>query len=260
MNARIASLSAVALLATSGSAWADDADRCASLAERAQRDRLAGRVRAAREGLIACSSETCPRAVRSDCGRWLSEVESELPTVVVRAVDGRGHDLTDVRVMVDGELLSARADGRPLPVDIGERTFRFERDGAASVTARIVVRSGERNRVVSATFASTEASAAPRSAAPFVLGALGLALATTGVVLWATGKSEHGDLESTCAPSGGCATADVDAAKTKLVVGDVMMLGGVLAIAGAVTWYLLASPSATSAASSRPRFDGPWRF
>jgi hypothetical protein len=113
--------------------------------------------------------------------------------------------------------------------------------------------------VVSATFRSVAPSEGPSRVGPFVLGGVGLALAATGAVLWAIGRGEHGDLESTCAPTGACATSDVDAARAKLVVGDVLMVGGVLALAGAVTWYLLASPSAPPESAGRA-LPGTFRF
>lgn len=242
---RIAGFAAPMLLALATPARADDVDRCATAAEAAQRTRLAGKLREARDHLITCSSETCPAIVRRDCARWLTEVETELPTIVVRAREG-GEDVADVRVFVDGERVAERVDGRPIPVDVGEHTLRFERPGLEAVSQRIITRSGEHARPVSVDFDPPEKPAAA-PVGPLVLGGVGVALAAAGGVFWALGRGEHADLESTCAPAGTCATSDIDAARTKLVVGDVAVVAGVLALTGAVAWWLVGRPSSTRA-------------
>lgn len=243
-----------ALAAHARTARADDADRCASRAEAGQQARLAGKLRAAREELIECASEACPQVVRRDCARWLSEVETELPTIVVRARDGRGQDLADVRVFVDDVLLASRLEGKAVAVDAGEHTFRFERAGAPPVSRRVIVHTGERARIVTVDLDGGDVEPARRASpvGPFVLGGIGAAAAATGIVLWAVGKSEHDDLASSCAPDGLCATSDVDAARTKLMIGDVAVLAGALALTGAVAWWLLAQPARSSVRALAP--------
>jgi hypothetical protein len=231
----------------------DAADRCAEDAEAGQTARLAGKLRSARQHLISCATDACPRVVRVDCARWLSEVESEQPSLVVRARDAGGQDVSDVRVFVDGEKVADRADGLPIPVDVGERKLRFERAGSPAVDQSVVFRSGERSRVVTVVIGgadAADATAPPRrsTTGPLLLGGTGVALAIGGGVLWAVGKGAHGDLESSCAPEGLCATSDIDAARTKLIVGDILLGAGVLAVAGAVYWYLSSgSPKRTAA-------------
>lgn len=241
-----------ALLVWAAPANAEDAaDRCASHAEAGQTSRLAGRLRSAREHFISCASDACPRVVRIDCARWLSEVESEQPTVVVRARDADGQDVSDVRVFVDGEKVAERTDGLPIPVDVGERALRFERPGEPAIEQRVIVRSGERGRVVTVVIGQGAGAGRTRTRStvgPVILGGAGVALAIGGGVLWAVGKGAHDDLESTCAPEGLCATSDVDAARTKLIVGDVLMGAGVLALAGAVYWYLSSGTTQRTAA------------
>lgn len=250
-------LIAATLLLHAASARADDADRCASRAESAQSARVAGKLRAAREGFIECSSDKCPAVVRRDCGRWLSEVETELPTVVVKARDN-GQDVADVRVVIDGVAVAQRLDGLPIAVDAGTRTFRFERAGRPAITRRILVGSGEHARLISIDLEPRPE--APSRVGPLVLGGVGLAFAGAGGVLWALGKSAHSDLESTCAPEGACSTADVDSAKLKLVLGDVSMLVGAVAFVSAVTWWLVTQPSPGRAPTAAPPPLGTFRF
>jgi hypothetical protein len=201
--------------------------------------------------MISCARESCPRVVRSDCARWLTEIEGELPTFVVRAQNERGEDVADVAVFVDGERVASRIDGRPIPIDPGEHTLRFEGARGMVRTQRVIVRSGERGRLVSVSFASAASHGGAGTSSrvgPFALGGAGLALGAAGGVLWSLGRRQHDELASTCAPTGSCATSDIDAARTQLVAGDVAVAAGVLALAGAIYWYVAVTPRASAPA------------
>lgn len=237
------SLVAVALLAAAGSARADEPDRCATEAEEGQAARVAGKLRAARVHVIACSRDSCPRVIRSDCVRWLGEIDAELPSVVIRARDATGADVSDVTVFVDQEKVADRVDGRPIAVDAGERVVRIARRDGATVSQRLIVRSGERARIVTMQIEGSEAPRERSTVGPLVLGGVGLGLLAGGAILWTIGRGDHADLKATCAPTGSCATSDVDAARTKLIVGDVAAAVGILAVAGAVYWYLTSTSS-----------------
>src|SRR5262249_35056857 len=114
----------VASFATAQAARGDDAKEvCASASERAQQLRDDGKLRAAREQLVACAQRRCPSVIQGFCERLLSEVESDLPSVVVTARDAQGRDLEDVRVTVDGTPLVEHLGGTALWVDPGAHTF-----------------------------------------------------------------------------------------------------------------------------------------
>jgi hypothetical protein len=68
-----------------------------------------------------------------------------------------------------------------------------------------------------------------------------------GVVLWARGVGERNDLRDQCASAASCAAGDIDAAKTTLVVGDVLVGVGVVALAASL-WLALRSPASSSSA------------
>jgi hypothetical protein len=127
MKAVLGPLTSIAIVVLAGHARADEPDRCATEAEAGQAARAAGRLRAAREHVISCARESCPRVIRSDFSRWLAEIETELPTIVVRARDGRGADLSEVTVFVDKVKVAERVDGRPIPLDVGPHELRFEK-------------------------------------------------------------------------------------------------------------------------------------
>src|SRR5262245_12836867 len=62
-----------------------DIRACASAYEQGQRLRKQGALRAAREEVVLCASDSCPAALRDDCMQWLREIERALPTVVLVA-------------------------------------------------------------------------------------------------------------------------------------------------------------------------------
>src|SRR5262249_37200287 len=132
-----------------------------SNSESAQRAYLAGKLRDARERFVLCARADCPSVVREDCETSLAQVDAKQPTVVVVARDATGHDLWDVRVYLDGLRLLDRLDGRSVPVDPGAHTFRYVADGYGAVEESVVVREGERQRVLQVQLALAQESARP---------------------------------------------------------------------------------------------------
>jgi hypothetical protein len=243
----VAAALALSSLSHAVPARADTADECIAAAEQSQPLRRDGKLKAAREKMIACSRPECPAVVRSDCTRWLADVETLMPSIVVRAVDSSGADVVGVRVFVDGERQESRFDGRELDVDPGAHTLRLEHDGSAPVEQQIVVRESERHRMISVSF--TPAATVPPTPAPSLpaaqdtpsspssrsivlpvalLGAGGVGLAVASY-FWVSGLGDRSTMESGCAKTHSCAQSDIDAAHGKLVAGDVVGAAGVVA-------------------------------
>jgi hypothetical protein len=232
------------------SARADDVKAsCVAAYDGGQRARLAGDLARARDELRTCSRQACPDLIRADCVRWLREVEDAIPTVILGARDASGNDLSDVRLLVDGELVQQRLTGKPIELSAGEHVFRFERNGSPPVERKLVINGGEKNRLVQVTMQVPRADAAPQSdldrALPFVLGGLGLSLVTAGIVLDLVGTAELDELHERC--EGLCSEAEVDATRTKILVGDTLLAVGIVSVGAAAVWLLLRDPAAPAA-------------
>ena len=226
---------------------------CVAAADRAQLARDQRRFITARQELLACSDDACPLLVRKDCARWLDELRPRLPGIVVSARDEDEHDLVDVRVLVDGKVITEKLDGKLFLVDPGEHVFRYEPASAAPYEERVLVREGETNRLLTVkvgrrgTKAPEVAKPAPEhrvagsrsiSASSIALAGVG-AIGVGGFVFFAAGASgDIHDMRATCGLTQSCATSDVDAARGKLLVANVALGVGVLALAGAVVLYL----------------------
>lgn len=214
---------------------------CVGQLDRAQSLRSAHKLREARASYIACSAASCPELVREDCSKSLVDLDAAMPTVVFSARAG-GHDVTDARVLVDGEAIASALDGRAVALDPGNHVVRFERTGGGATEVRLVAREGEKNRAISASFTPTTPPTEGRKTEagrfpvlPVLLGGTGL-LALGGSLYVRLGADSDADrLRSTCAPT--CDQSSRDALGDKLVVANVALgVGiGVLALAAA-TW------------------------
>jgi hypothetical protein len=136
-----------ALVVTSASAGADVTKaECIAANTAAQDLRRDGKLSAAREQLRKCVDPSCPGMVLDDCSRRLDELDKMQPTVVFEVKDAAGHDLSAVKVTVDGKSLVDKLDGSDLPVDPGEHVFTFTIDGQAPVSRTLVLSAGEKAR------------------------------------------------------------------------------------------------------------------
>jgi hypothetical protein len=237
-------------------ALADQVDACVDGADHAQQLRDQGKLIEARAQLLVCGASSCPSAVAKQCVRWLQEVDAEMPTVSVRARDAEGVDVTDVGVSIDGVEQTTSLDGRPMPINPGAHSLVFHR-GEVNVQVPLMVRSGEKNRLLDVQLGKKEVVVAPPPPPhepppvvvvqhpfrfPWTTGVfLGLSVAgfvSTGVLVAIAG-SDASSLRQTCAP--GCAQSDVDAVRAKLTAANVTMGVGIGALAISVIFLVVAN-------------------
>lgn len=239
MGPRLATLalSIAALVAWSGAARAADKATCLRAYESAQNDKNAGKLRASRKKLLVCVEPECPALLRADCTSWLTEVERGMPTVVVVARTGDA-ELSDVRVLVDDEVLAESLTGAALEVDPGQRVFRFEAPGHAPAEQTLTIREGEKSRRLSIALEPLGSSRQERAGPPVTswvlagVGAVGLVSFSYFGIRGLRGRS---DLK---ACKGECAQDDVDAVRADFTRADVSLAIGALAFGGALYFYL----------------------
>jgi hypothetical protein len=262
---------------------ADTPLECAQAYEQAQVDRKAAHIIAAIESLTICAGQNCPSFIRKDCIDWLTESQTAQPSVVF-SVRRQGADLTDVEIVCDGRTVTRVLDGKAVSLDPGSHLFAFRVAGDASVEKQIVIREGERNRIVEIDLdlASTTgpgvttidatrdlsslpatanpglgSSAGGRSVLPYVFAGVGV-LGVSGFVafgLW--GNSQKGDLERDCSPF--CSSGQVDGVRSKYILADTSLALGLVSLGLATYWFVnrheqvpTASRPATSAAVAPP--------
>jgi hypothetical protein len=255
---------------------------CIQASEQGQSQRDEGKYRAARETFLRCARDVCPQVVLKSCAGWLRELDEIAPTVVLGARDEDGNDVADVTVTFDGAPIASRLDGRPIELDAGEHVLRFERGGSTPVEQRLILRAGQRARVITVTMPSATArapSSAPEppaevpvvvpaatwprhvTAAALLAGAAGAA----GVGLYFTLRAHQDDQDASGMRAGlptnactGVSTASCQALgdtvheqHTDANLGTALLVGaGVLAVGSVATWLLWPRSSATPAQTS----------
>jgi hypothetical protein len=206
-----------------------------------------GRLSDARKSLATCTADVCPVAVRQACAELVAREKELEPAVQIATRTANGHDVR-VPVEIDG---APHALEGPVVLDPGEHTVSA-RFAAGVVSTRVVVRVGERERLViltdpaPATTAKAEVPWTPPSPQPaerakgslvwpIGLSALSAAAFITAIGAGVSGLNQQHQLESTCAPS--CSQEAVDGMHTAYVVADVsLVVGAILGVGALGLW------------------------
>jgi hypothetical protein len=231
--------------------------------------RTSRKLIAAKDQFIVCARAICPGPVKKDCAEWLAELEATLPSVVLGAKDPKGGDVIDVSVTVDNSPFVDKLDGSSVPIDPGPHVFHFEWRGHPSVDQQVLIREGEKSRLVTATFpgSSTDAPPAPpdaKGSAPvpvgvWIFGGLAVAGGAAFAGLGASGQSDASNLRSTCAPN--CSSSAVDSARLKVILANVSLGVGIASLGIATTWFIVSRSSRshtdeTATVALEPTLDG----
>jgi hypothetical protein len=244
-------------------AHADEVDpACATAYAKGQDDRLAGRLYDARSAFQRCAVATCPQQVARDCATWASEVEADLPTAVISVTDSSGRALPSWRAFVDGAPIAASELARPLVLEAGPHSLRFEADGYETATVQTALRPTDRElpvRVILRTPAEKAPPAprpSPRSAGvpplSLVFAGVGAVALGTSAYFGFSARNQYQDLKDRCAP--GCTRSEADAVASKALLSDVALATSLVAL-GAAAWIYFGTPETSRAAvvlSSRP--------
>lgn len=146
---------------------AADAVSCTKTHAAGQREEKSGLLGDALISFRQCASDVdCPRPIRNECAELFTAVEVKLPTVVFSVVDAEDNDIADVRVSSASGVLATGLDGRPVAVDPGSHDLRFELPSGQVLTKTILVRQGEKDRLVSVRATSPQAPTQPLPSAP----------------------------------------------------------------------------------------------
>ncbi len=264
---RIGRAATFALLLSIGRQSRADVQTCVDAHSTGQREVKAGHLNRASELFAACGAlEDCPDPIRVECIEFHRETERNIPTVIFGVVDEYGRDRTDVRVFAAERLLSDGLNGRALRLDPGKYTFRFELPHGVSLDREVLVREGEKNRLVSVrvpakglTLAQSaspvsQTTATARSTLPtgfwISVGVGAAALVSWGAFALA-GQAHQSKLDD-CSP--GCNAdrrSDFDAMRRDYLIADIS-LGAAVASAGLATWFVLSHRDANTARAKAP--------
>jgi hypothetical protein len=202
----------------------------------------------------------------ADAGRELADLESRVPTLLIRFKEGTPED-TSARVSLDGAAIDQAMLGKPTPVDPGSHRVELVAGGRAPQVQTIDLTEGVHHTVelgveqeatrpapmpVAAVQSDKPVAVHPSGHDPtmrtlaYVSLGLGVAGIGTGVVTGILAAGKHSDAEKGC-PDNRCEPGsqgmkDVDAFRTLRTVSTVGYVVGAAAAIGGVTLFVL-SPS-----------------
>jgi hypothetical protein len=229
---------AAALLASATAARAEDDATCqAAYVAGQRRYKLEHDLIGGREQLLVCA-KSCPDELRVSCGRWLQDIEAEVPSIVIKAKDAHGQDVLEVAVAIDGTAVAGFVGGSPIELNPGEHKVRVQRTGRAPVEQSVLVHAGEKLRAVDIwTEPRVRDEDVTRTRRPVALGTFVLAgvsaaaLVSFGVfAIWTT--TEY-NATSSCRPN--CAASGRDtwfSTKTAIADASLGLAAAALATAG----------------------------
>ncbi len=230
-------------------AIADTKDECINAAEQAQELRRNKKLEAAHQQLLVCVRDACPSFVRSDCAKWLGEVERGMPTVVIRARDAEGHDIVNVKVSVDGHPFLTKLDGASVPIDPGPHAFKYELPSGEVIEESVLVAEGEKDRVLVVQSKAGPAAPPPPAGvgtasggsgpAPWILIGVGAASLVGFAIVETVAQVRYQDYQDTCGKTHTCDEGNVATLRAAFGVGLAMLGVGVVSVGAGVVWLLL---------------------
>jgi len=226
-------------------AEAEDGASCSKSYEGSQILKRKGELLAARRELIACA-RTCPATIQQECSKWFENLEPLIPSIVIHA-ESAGQDRSDVKVEMDGKVLTDKIDGKGIDVDPGPHQFKFTLEGHAPDVKDLVIHEGEKLRNLRVVFDPPPPPVAPAAPAPipmhrpvpayvYFLGGVALVGASGFAYFGLTSESERSRLERTCSPT--CPDDDVIGLYRKSLFANISAGVGGAALATAVILVL----------------------
>jgi hypothetical protein len=251
-----AGLTAFALATALGMAWAPpaaaDAKTCIRAHTNGQRESKSGHLRAASQLFMSCGSDdTCPDQLRKECAEFLESVKKTIPTVIFSALDENGRDLSGAKVYSGAELLLDGLDGRAFEMDPGKVHLRFVMPTGETLTTDVVIREGEKDRVVQVKKEKPVAIADTRAGdttsvpehhglgpAPWIAAGVAVAALGAGVTLGVLGSGKESDLNQ-CKPTCSDAMHSTYDSARGLLLGADIGFGVAIVATGVATWLFV---------------------
>lgn len=280
MNLSMAGLVSVSSLVFTTAAHADP-KACITTHATGQRETKAGHLRLATQLFTQCGSdESCPNQLRQECAELLQTVQQTVPTVIFAVLDEKSNDISAVKVFSTDELIADGLDGRAIQVDPGKHRFRFLLPWGAVLSSDVLIREGEKNRLIQvrlgeeATQAEPKTSTAEATPAPvpapaatqqpearskpplaaWIFGGTAVAALGVGTTFAIVGSSKKSDINA-CSPNcGSDMRSTYDALKRDYLIADIGFAVGIVT-AGFATWQFLAprKPASDNRTSSSLR-------
>ena len=268
----LAALVLVTMGAPEPTALADDDPvmQCVSASNKGLDLRKQGKLSEARQVLSSCAVPSCGAEISAVCQRRITDINAVMPSIIFLPKDGAGKDMLDVKMTVDAQGPGVVLDGRPVPLDPGPHSFKFEVRGSAPVTRSFIVAEGAKDRLEIVEMAPPDAKRHPavvvtppdvsapsgdgqKTAGYWIVGG-GVAGLAAGTIFGLMAASSQSTQKSDCPSQNICPNYDKavaahnDAATFGTVSNIAFAVGGVAVATGMV--LVLTAPASKSIAGS----------
>lgn len=259
----IAVATTAAVLSIAPAARADDKQVCSDAYDKTQSLRKAGKLIESRAQALVCGREVCAEFVRVDCAKWVGEIDSSQPTIVLEVRDGAGRDLTAVSVALDGSPWLSALDGKAQPVDPGSHALRVSAAGQPDAEETVVAREGEKNKRVTITLGAPPrddtgeppaADATEGSLAPWIIGGVGVASLVVGGILAIVVSGDKSTFDEHCDDATEtCDAEGIDAKESGQTLGPIStiaLIAGAVGVGVGTVWIVAESTAEEEDAAS----------
>jgi hypothetical protein len=250
-----------------------DTKSCVAAHASGQREAKVGHFKQAVTLYTSCGADlSCPEQLRAECTELMEGARRLIPSVMFSVIDRQGADTSAVKVYHDDALLVDGLDGRAVELDPGKYHLRFVLSDGSTLTTDVVIREGEKNRLVEVRAepeakpelkplpppAPVVAPAAPvvKSGPPVAAWVLtgtavvGLGTFGTFALLGRKDKQQLDDCAPTCPSS---ASDKRDQLKTKFLIADIGLgVGAASAVVAGVLFITSGGSSNADSAKRRP--------
>lgn len=248
MRERLMAVAIVTATCCATTAVRADDKECMTAASKGQELRDEGKLTDAKALFQRCAEASCPAPIPGYCSEWLADVNKKMPSVVFRAVDENGRDVTDATAQIDDKR-SVAVDGRPVEIDPGKHTLRITRGGSKPFEDAIVVAQGEKDRVVVAKLTAAPVVAVTAQPKDAASDGTKSRVPTASWIAWGIGgaalisfagfglkaRIDFDDYQARCGAR--CTTTERDDVATSVTIADVSLVVGLVAIGVGTALY-----------------------
>jgi hypothetical protein len=141
----------------------DPMQACLAAGQKALDLEKLGKLLDARTQLGICAAPACGQYVSPACQKRIEDITAKLPSIILLPRDSEGSELQGVQVTIDGGETKT-LDGKPVTLDPGAHTFRFEALGLRPSERTYVLVEGAQGRQEQVVVGVTEAPPADAAA------------------------------------------------------------------------------------------------
>lgn len=142
----------------------DPMQACLAAGQKALDLEKQGKLLDARTQLAICAAPACGPYISPACQKRIEDISATLPSILFLPKDAEGSELVGVQVTIDGGEAKT-LDGKPLTLDPGPHTFRFETLGLRPSERTYVLVAGVQGRQEPVVVGAPESPPADASAA-----------------------------------------------------------------------------------------------